>query len=189
MSTPRTSWLCAVVLAAATLSFSGCAVERLPLAPDLPSRNMPVTGGSEDYAWTVSSGMLRREVLSEGAGSTPPRHFEIEVPADFVLRVTWTTFAPADTDFVRFRWTLLPDGSPPPTDGVPSLVSAWGPFDGGQHLVRVGPFPSGATKVLYMEAEDGLGQRALITVRIHWVAFHPMRAQPPPAWAHGLAPT
>jgi len=161
------------VLAAATLFFSGCAVERLPLAPDPPSRGVRVAGESQEHAWSVSSGMLGRDVLSEGEGSTPPRYFEIEVPADFVLRVTWTTFAPADTDFVRFRWTLLTDGSPPPTDGVPSLVSAWGPFDAGQHLVRVDPFPSGATKVLYMEAEDVLGQRALITVRVHWVAFHP----------------
>jgi hypothetical protein len=171
--TPRTSRPLAIVLAASTLLFSGCAVERLPLAPDLPSRSVQVAGESQEHAWSVSSGMLGREVLSEGEGSTPPRYFEIEVPADFV----------------RFRWTLLPDGSPPPADGTPSLVSAWGPFDGGRHLVSVGPFPSGATKVLYMEAEDGLGQRALITVRIHWVPFHPMRSRATPAGAHGLAPT
>jgi hypothetical protein len=187
--TPRTSRPLAIVLAASTLLFSGCAVERLPLAPDLPSRSVQVAGESQEHAWSVSSGMLGREVLSEGEGSTPPRYFEIEVPADFVLRITWSTIAPADTDFVRFRWTLLPDGSPPPADGTPSLVSAWGPFDGGRHLVSVGPFPSGATKVLYMEAEDGLGQRALITVRIHWVPFHPMRSRATPAGAHGLAPT
>src|SRR5262245_26850825 len=178
--------VCAAGLVGVLLAAS-CSREMNPIAPisrqsDFQSRDrlsLTLDPGVADPAEPQLGGSA--PIITIGTISFPPgtdpvpgRELSIEVPAELLpLRVSWTATASPGSQLARTRWALAPYNDPPPSDGVISFTSAWIPWVNGEHLVRLGPFPNGDARALFIEVEDDQGRRSLAIIRIRWVAFNP----------------